>query len=386
MKRIILLLLLVPFLCNSQNQAPRALIDKSLVDYEAEISDSLFVNNKTLNVLIGNVLNQYLPSAKISTQPASFVLDNDDNSLSLMYNRDHRSETYGYLNYLLSGGIKLKGEPTGSFYNFKESSWAQNIGAQLKFTYFLPGTLTKNSDQQISSILKTYREKTIKNLALEALETKPLDSLELEELIATKEAEYILKNDLYVSMYKIWFTLQGYIPLTKSSNTFTNTTDASIKSVHQFEAWDASLSINGFFKRKDFSLSFSAIPRVYQNNNILTETVKKRTFTSFEGSPEEQPALTTTDSYYYGAYEEFTSGQIKAAAASLYKDCIGLSAAVEQNFWNGYDALNWKLGIPLNLKNKDGASSIAFEIQWREFNKQHYLGISLGKAFGKFLD
>ena len=380
------ILLLIPLLSYAQNQAPRALIDKALLDYDSEISGSQFVNDKTLNILIGDVLNQYLPSTKISTQRLSFLLDDDDNSFSLTGNFDPRLTKTSYQSFLASGGLKLKGEPTGSFYNFKDSNWAQNIGAQFKLTWFIPGTLTKNADHQISRLLKAYREKTIKNLAIEALETKPLDSQELEELIATKEAEYILKNDLYVSMYKFWVTLQGYIPLTKSSNTFTNTTDESIKSEHQFEAWEASLSINGFYKGKIFSFSFSAIPRVYQNNNILTETVKKRTFTSFEGSPEGQPALTTTDSYYYGVYEEFTSGQIKAEAASLYKDCIGLSAAVEQNFWNGYDALNWKLGIPLNLKNKDGASSIAFEIQWREFNKQHYLGISIGKAFGKFLD
>ena len=384
--RIFRILLLIPLLSYAQNQAPRALIDKALLDYESEITGSQFVNDKTLNILIGEVLNQYLPNTKISTQRLSFLLDDDDNSFSLTGNFDPRLTKTSYQSFLASGGLKLKGEPTGSFYNFKDSNWAQNIGAQFKLTWFIPGTLTKNADHQISRLLKTYREKTIKNLALEALETKPLAPKELEELIATKEAEYILKNDLYVSMYKFWVTLQGYIPLTKSSNTFTNTTDASIKSEHQFEAWEASLSINGFYKGKIFSFTFSAIPRVYQNNNILTETVKKRTFTSFEGSPEGQPALTTTDSYYYGAYEEFTSGQVKAEVASLYKDCIGLSAAVEQNFWNGYDALNWKLGIPLNLKNKDGASSIAFEIQWREFNKQHYLGISLGKAFGKFLD
>ena len=384
--RIFRILLLIPLLSYSQNKAPRALIDKALIAYETQITDSQFVNDKTLNILIGDVLNQYLPSTKISTQRLSFLLDDDDNSFSLTGNFDPRLTKTSYQSFLASGGLKLKGEPTGSFYNFKDSNWAQNIGAQFRLTWFIPGTLTKNADHQISRLLKTYREKTIKNLALEALETKPLGPKELEELIATKEAEYILKNDLYVSMYKFWVTLQGYIPLTKSSNTFTNTTDASIKSEHQFEAWEASLSINGFYKGKIFSFSFSAIPCVYQNNNILTETVKKRTFTSFEGSPEGQPALTTTDSYYYGVYEEFTSGQIKAEAASLYKDCIGLSAAVEQNFWNGYDALNWKLGIPLNLKNKDGASSIAFEIQWREFNKQHYLGISLGKAFGKFLD
>ncbi|RXG26039.1 hypothetical protein DSM02_30 [Leeuwenhoekiella polynyae] len=386
MKKITLLVLLIPFLNFAQNQAPRALIDEALVNYEAEINASEFLNNKTLNILVGDVLNQYLPSTKISTQRLSFILDDADNSLSLMGNFDPRLTKTSYQSFLASGGLKLKGEPTGSFYTFKESSWAQNIGAQFKLTWFIPGTLTKNSDQHIQSLLKAYRDKTIKNLALEALETKVLNDEELIELIATKEAEYILKNDLYVAMRKFWFTLQGYIPLTKSSNTFTNATDASKLSEHQFEAWDASLSGNAFFKLRNISFSGSILSRIYQNNNTLTETVKKRTFTSFESSPVGQPALTSTDSYYYGEYEEFTSGQVKAEGTFLLKELVGLSAAIEQNFWNGYDALNWKLGIPLNLKNKDGESSIAFELQWREFNKQHYLGISVGKAIGKFLN
>ena len=122
MRTITLIFFVIPLFIFSQNRAPRAKIESIISSYQSEINDSIFVNNKTLNILIGDVLNQYLPSTKISTQPASFVLDNDDNSLNLIGNYDHRAETYGYLNYLLSGGIKLKGEPTGSFYNFKDSN------------------------------------------------------------------------------------------------------------------------------------------------------------------------------------------------------------------------------------------------------------------------
>uniref|UniRef100_UPI0025BD97BB hypothetical protein n=1 Tax=Leeuwenhoekiella sp. UBA6783 TaxID=1946747 RepID=UPI0025BD97BB len=69
--RIFRILLLIPLLSYSQNKAPRALIDKALIAYETQITDSQFVNDKTLNILIGDVLNQYLPSTKISTQRLS---------------------------------------------------------------------------------------------------------------------------------------------------------------------------------------------------------------------------------------------------------------------------------------------------------------------------
>ena len=386
MKNSVYFILLLPFLCFAQNRTPRAKIDSIFKSYEYQIINPDFIHNKTLNILIGDVLNQFLPSAKISTQRLSFILDDEDNSFSLMGNFDPRFSKTSYQSFIASAGLKLKGEPSGSFYNFKDSIWAENIGAQIKITWFVPGTLSKNADQNLRTILKDYREKAIKNQVLETLEAKSITDKEILELIASQEAEYILKNDLYVYMRKYWFTIQGYIPLTKSSKTFTNTPNASMLSKHQFEAWDASISGNAFFKFKNISFSASISSRIYQNNNILTKTVKKRTFTTFDVSPEEQPALTQTDTYYYGNYEEFTSGQVKAEGAFLVNELVGLSAAIEQNFWNGYDALNWKLGIPLNLKNKDGESSIAFELQWREFNKQHYLGISVGKAFGKFLN
>ncbi|UBZ10949.1 hypothetical protein LDL79_02250 [Leeuwenhoekiella palythoae] len=132
--RIFRILLLIPLLSYAQNQAPRALIDQALIAYESEITGSQFVNDKTLNILIGEVLNQYLPNTKISTQRLSFLLDDDDNSFSLTGNFDPRLTKTSYQSFLASGGLKLKGEPTGSFYNFKDSNWAQNIGAQFKLT------------------------------------------------------------------------------------------------------------------------------------------------------------------------------------------------------------------------------------------------------------
>lgn len=101
------ILLLIPLLSYAQNQAPRALIDQVLIAYETEITGSQFVNDKTLNILIGDVLNQYLPNTKISTQRLSFLLDDDDNSFSLTGNFDPRLTKTSYQSFLASGGLKL---------------------------------------------------------------------------------------------------------------------------------------------------------------------------------------------------------------------------------------------------------------------------------------
>ena len=63
---------------------------------------------------------------------------------------------------------------------------------------------------------------------------------------------------------------------------------------------------------------------------------------------------------------------------------IGLSASYEK-FFGEYDAENWRLGIPLVLKDKEGKANVNFEIQWREINKNHTIGFSVGVPFGKFV-
>ena len=61
---------------------------------------------------------------------------------------------------------------------------------------------------------------------------------------------------------------------------------------------------------------------------------------------------------------------------------MGISSGIEKTFGQ-YDTLNWKLGIPVTLKDKDGKPSVNFEMVWKEVNKEHFVGVNVGFTFGK---
>jgi len=92
-----------------------------------------------------------------------------------------------------------------------------------------------------------------------------------------------------------------------------------------------------------------------------------------------------TNNVYKTEYDNFATGKLELeVVAFLYKGMISISPAIEKNVGK-YDATNWKLGIPVSLKDKEGKPTLNFELQWREINTQHSIGISVGYNFGKFV-
>ena len=49
---------------------------------------------------------------------------------------------------------------------------------------------------------------------------------------------------------------------------------------------------------------------------------------------------------------------------------------------DGVDDLNWRLGIPVSLKDNEGKSKINFELVWREISKLHSFGLSIEPPIG----
>tara|TARA_R110002049_G_scaffold281923_1_gene461594 strand:+ start:4736 stop:4864 length:129 start_codon:yes stop_codon:yes gene_type:complete len=41
--------------------------------------------------------------------------------------------------------------------------------------------------------------------------------------------------------------------------------------------------------------------------------------------------------------------------------------------------------MPFSIADKDGNKTINFELQWRELNSKHFVGLSVGYNFGKFV-
>ena len=74
--------------------------------------------------------------------------------------------------------------------------------------------------------------------------------------------------------------------------------------------------------------------------------------------------------------------------ALFYKNTIGISPSIEKNFGT-YDGINWKIGIPISLKDKEWKPTVNFVLQWKEnktlTSSQHLIGFSTSFFFGDLL-
>lgn len=373
-------------------QTNEQLIKSRIENYEDRIGVEDVYNKRTLNLLFNKKLDSYVKSVEVpSIKSLSAVLDNDDNSFSFGYAFDPRNgEAADYLKYLTYAGLRMKGKKGDSFYTIFESDKAKNnVGAEIKITWFYPGTISSKKDKSHKNEIAHNRNSKIMYKAIEEFKhRKDLDSITIDNFITKEETDYILKENKYNSFSKFWVTIRAYYPLTKNEyNLIDNPTNFN-KTTQKFENWDVGLSLN-FFKHfsNNGSFTLSVIPRIYNNNNILIETISSKSFSSFGATTTGHPIETNTVDFFVGEFEQFLTRQLKAEFTSffLFEGNVGLSAAIEKNYGNKYDAINWKLGVPITLKNSKGESDINFEIQWREVHTKHSIGVSVGKTFGKFV-
>jgi hypothetical protein len=69
----------------------------------------------------------------------------------------------------------------------------------------------------------------------------------------------------------------------------------------------------------------------------------------------------------------------------LLDKTLGISAAYQLNI-DEFSNNSWRLGLPFSFKDSDGKRTVNFEIQWKEVNKNHFIGISVGHAIGNFIN
>tara|TARA_R110002073_G_scaffold14554_1_gene59292 strand:- start:63735 stop:64949 length:1215 start_codon:yes stop_codon:yes gene_type:complete len=358
MKKIIMLLVLLflSSICYSQ--------DKELID------KVFFVKSLESFAFTGNTPSPRQFSAEIK---------NDKNSLAFGYTIDNRKDLNKYFKksvvYL---GIKLKGRPTGSFYNiFSSDEFANNFGMEFKYRYVFSkkGKNIEADNDKFKSALYD----------ISVLYVNPANyrGLGLDENKDVNNKK--IKN---FSINKLWFSLEGYIPISDDEYNVTETSINYDPISIGFSNWDFKTSLNLFSKGKSGTSIISLGYKIYNNNNALSKELNEEEFIMFEQVPTSNNFVKAkSKEAFVGVFDTFTSRQLNAEITYLFNNhFIGLSGAIEQNFGTRYDALNWKLGIPLNIKNISGDDAIGIELQWREFNGNHYLGISVGKLFGKLLN
>src|SRR5690606_842339 len=180
-----LILLILSNTLHAQNNEEK--INHVIIDYEKEIKDENVYNSRTLNLLFNKSLDYYITSIEIpSVKSLSAVLDNDDNSFSFGYSFDPRNGSKtDYLRFLIYTGIKLKGKKDEDFYEFFESDKASNnLGAELKMTYFIPGRIWNSKQKSPRKDIESNRITKIKRKAIEEYENiSELDTTTIRNFI-----------------------------------------------------------------------------------------------------------------------------------------------------------------------------------------------------------
>ena len=378
-------------------------IEKSIDIYDLKIENEALINPtftfhpKLLNKLISKEVDKYISSTNdISLEQYYAVLDNDDKSLLVGFGKKLNSGEL--IRLVFSGGLQLKGKADDKFYTFFNSDgFVENVGFKGKLTFFNHGIIYFNDGEKIKNKFLEYRNEEIYKAMIVEFNHPLFDTTNFNkkatDFIAAKELELIENqsdckvesSDIYNYYIKMWSAADFYLPFTESENQTTLFSPDSLNKTNQFNNWSLSLSETMLFKTPKFSGTIAISGKVYNNNSILTESIKKKTFVKNNSVNQNQFNRIEEKAIFVGAYEEFVTPQIKGEIVLLPgNEFIGFSSAIEKNFGT-YDQLNWKLGIPFNFKDDKGKPSVSFEIQWREVNKEHFIGISVGKSFGKYI-
>jgi hypothetical protein len=365
-------------------------LEKSLDDYAIGDTSGIF-NKYTLNYLINSEINPYYA---ISSAPPikgqSVALNNDDNSLSLGYSFNFKPKNESlYLSYLMYLGFKVKTNPNENFYQIFDGTEANNnIGVDFRFNYFVPGKVFFENDGFVDERIKDYRNKIIMVLLKKQMElNEKMTEEEIINFIAKKEVKYIRTNESYEAMDKIWFGMNIYYPIVSNDYELSDSEIIPNSITKSFQDYNFGLNFNYMYNNlKCFSMLFSINYNFLNNNNILLDDSKKIRYIQ-ENRINDSIFAVKEYNFYDTDYFEFFTHRIEFEFTSLFllDKTLGISAAYQLNI-DEFSNNSWRLGLPFSFKDSDGKRTVNFEIQWKEVNKNHFIGISVGHAIGNFIN
>jgi len=375
-----------------------------------------FVNDKVLNIFFADEISSYISESKdLSLQKAYAVISTADKTLFLGTSFELcREDKTDKLTNLVTIGVKAKLKDDFSTI-FKNGDIQNDIGINAKYTWIGRGILNFGNH---TGAIKTYREKILKGqfqseikdylskskdssarVKLAALYGKDPKTYKKKEAklysnkaseIYTKFAETEVKlikdEKLYRWFWNHYAVFEVYAPVTKKSYTLLPDVNTSTTSTEKVYPWKFLAGYTNFLKKSNGQVVYlSGIASVFNNNNAAIESLDQ--FDLQTPNDTNPNLIEDTTKVFIGGLDEFVTTNVKVEAVSylVNNGMFGISASIEQNFGD-YDALNWKLGIPVSLKDKEGKPNVNFELQWKEINGNHFVGIGVGLAFGKFIN
>jgi len=407
--------------------------DAKLIDKKKNQLENYLFNNKMLNILFADEVGSFFNNSdNLLLQEFYASLSADDKSLNFGFTVNNRGKNkLKPLNMVYNFGLKVKAKnkfasffENGSFNDESDLGISFNISNVNVFSGAINFTSIRSKGDEIiydrGELIKSYREnlydsyqKKIDAYIKETLPKKE-DSIKsiLKQMdgyknkpdvaqIYTEQAEkfyqklaedeitYLKKNKAYRFISSDWVSFDGFAPVTKTKYNILQKDNSGSFEEETFIPWKTSLSWN-YFRKYSNNVSYFVAPKlsIQNNNNILVEDitaktliVERQTFTNGSG-------IDKTESVYED-YQEFVTLSFGGEVVIFFNKTIGFSPSFEQNIGE-YKALNWKLGIPISLKDKEGKPKVNFELQWKEVKSlsqsNHLVGISASFLFGKFIN
>lgn len=213
--------------------------------------------------------------------------------------------------------------------------------------------------------------------------------LEFYKDIVDEELKYFESQNLISKSRVTWWSISGYIPLT--SSIVKHSTDLVEINESTYKDYNFKANFNvlcSFFTKtlfKTISSKLTIEGAYFNTNTFVANNNSTLKFQSIRQDNGDKLILGAVENVFEGSYNDFWGRSIKGEfVLLLFDNLVGISAAAEKTF-GLVENENWKLGIPFSLKDKDGKSTVNFELQWREFNRNHFVGIAVGYNFGRFI-
>lgn len=412
----------------AQDNPLDAVLISPSVQYEADLynakgKEQLF-NYKMLNILFANkVGTAFGGSNDLSLQKFYTSLDANDKSLSIGANFDTRyGDETKKLSTIFSGGVKIKSKDNFATVYDNGDFQENNIGLTFKISLIGNGIInfsSKNPKKDRKEAVKVHRQwlcekyeklaqefnadelndfttkyKELSKFDTEATDYKSALEAKRKKLyveMAKEEIDYLEKNKMYHFLWDHWYSLEVFVPLGENIYKTTNDVLSTSLKDKNFYAFSATLSANTMLQYSSGeSIFLKGKINLKNNNNIIVDNITSDSFqTTSTGIGGTTVVLDSEDGYITNFDQFLTPSLTIEPAFFTLNNTIGISPAIEFNFGT-YNKANWKLGIPISLKDKDGKPKVNFEIQWKEINtfnsSSHLVGISANFLFGELIN
>lgn len=394
-------------------------------------------NDKMLNTFIANEISTfYSGGTDVSFTKFSGSYNTTKKTFDFLWNIDLRTveNRNKNLNTILSVGTEIKtNDEFGTL--FKEGELQEsNIALKGKFTWVIDGkinfkpkehnnrviidrndmvleyrenvlnpkyntaankwtkTFAEKTDSQKDSLNILYKEGFNNSKNREKNYYDLIDEMGQKEYnrlyskIATDEIAFIKQNKLFRTVSANWLSIDLFAGLGKDefitipSPSDTTQTKNSFRTLNLNVSWSYLLKWND-----DSGILLSPKFALGNSNNIAFDNISSKPLQTISEPVENIEIIEASKDIYITDYTENLSPSLGFDFTGLIKGRGGFSASISKSFGE-FERTNWKLGFPIVTYDAKGKPQLNFEIQWRETNGIHTVGIATSILFGKLID